>query len=132
MKRIHIMLNVKDLKSSKHFYAALLGATPTREKEDYVQWILDEPAVNLSMKSDPLKPWGTEHFGIEFVEASGLEDMKKRITRENLPLKSEEDIICCYARSSKAWLEDPDQMNWELFHNFNAHASYYEFASLVK
>jgi hypothetical protein len=44
---------VSDLTASTKFYSSLLDSAPTRALKNQVDWILDEPAISLSIFNNP-------------------------------------------------------------------------------
>lgn len=132
MKRIHIMLNVSSLKNAKKFYEALFGVAPTKEKADYLQWKIDNPSINLSLKSDPADKFGVNHFGIETSSEEELQALYAQAKKANLAMEEEGLTSCCYAKSQKSWAKDGDKNEWELFTSYHDNEHYYEHASLLK
>lgn len=45
VKRMHVAVNCTDLDASLKFYRAFFGAEPSKVKENYAKFELDEPAV---------------------------------------------------------------------------------------
>ena len=54
MQRLHYALKhlgVKNLNESINFYKNLFKSEPTKVKEDYAQWILEDPKVNFAIST---------------------------------------------------------------------------------
>ena len=51
MKRLHIHANVENLAESIAFYNALFGAEPSKTKDDYAKWMLDDPYINFAIST---------------------------------------------------------------------------------
>ena len=51
MKRFHIHVGVKDLEKSVRFYSTLFGQKPSKLKDDYAKWMLDDPRVNFAISA---------------------------------------------------------------------------------
>ncbi len=132
MKRIHIMLNVSNLSNAKKFYSALLGVKPTKEKPDYLQWKIDSPALNLSIKSQVEEKLGVNHFGIEASSEGELQALYQNAKTANLAMDEEGLTTCCYAKSQKSWAKDGDNNEWELFTTYEDSPRYYESAVSLK
>ena len=114
MQRIHISLTVADLDQSINFYTTLLGHAPTTQKPDYAKWMLDDPRVNLSLSTHGTD-YGFDHLGLQVEDAAEFETVSDRATRAADDVFEQPDVTCCYARSSKAWVRDPDGVAWESF-----------------
>ena len=115
MKRLHVHVGVEDLARSIHFYSTLFGATPTVEKEDYAKWMLEDPRVNFAISSGHAAH-GIEHLGIQVEDQDELGEVYARLKAADRPVLEEGCTTCCYAKSEKSWIADPDGIVWEAFH----------------
>ena len=115
MKRFHVHLHVQDLAQSIAFYARLFDAAPTRQESDYAKWMLDDPPVNFAISTRGSTP-GLDHLGIQTDDAAELAALKARAEAADLALLDEGATTCCYARSEKHWITDPQGVAWEHFH----------------
>jgi catechol 2,3-dioxygenase-like lactoylglutathione lyase family enzyme len=115
MKRSHVHVHVEDLARSTAFYSALFGAPPTRTESDYAKWMLDDPRVNFAISARGGRP-GVDHLGLQAGDAEELDAMKARAKAADMTLLNEGEAACCYARSDKYWLTDPQGVAWEQFH----------------
>lgn len=116
MKRFHIHVGVKDLKQSVQFYSTLFGAQPTKLKEDYAKWMLEDPKLNFAI-STRVGGTGVDHLGIQVENPSELTEISERLKNADLGVHSEGETTCCYAKSNKAWVEDPSGVAWEAYQN---------------
>ena len=114
MKRLHVHISVADLPASVRFYAALFGAPPTVAHDDYAKWMLDDPRVNFAISSRGAAP-GLDHLGIQVETPDDLADAYARLRAADRPVLEEGATTCCYARSDKAWITDPQGVAWETF-----------------
>ena len=114
MKRLHAHIFAKDLAQSTDFYNQLFDAQPDMTQPDYVRWQLQDPPMNFAISTYG-KP-GIDHLGIQLEDTDQLEQL---ITTSQLTDKKAEETSCCYARSTKTWLSDPQGIQWELFHTMH-------------
>jgi catechol 2,3-dioxygenase-like lactoylglutathione lyase family enzyme len=114
MKRFHVHLAVENLAASVRFYSALFAAEPTVLKPDYATWMLQDPRVNFAISQRGATP-GIEHLGIQVEGRAELEEVYGRLTRAERPVLEEGETTCCYARSEKSWISDPQGVLWETF-----------------
>ena len=114
MKRLHVHLSVADLDESVRFYSTLFAARPTVQKGEYAKWMLDDPRVNFAI-SKREKVTGIRHLGIQVEDSIELAEVFQRIEHTERPVLSEGKTTCCYARSEKTWVEDPQGVQWETF-----------------
>ena len=115
MKRLHVHVGVDDLATSVRFYSTLFGAEPTVVKEDYAKWLLDDPHVNFAISEGNHARKGIEHLGIQVESADELSEVYGRLKAADRPVLEEGQTTCCYARSEKSWIADPDGVVWEAF-----------------
>jgi catechol 2,3-dioxygenase-like lactoylglutathione lyase family enzyme len=114
LKRLHVHVGVTDLDESIGFYSTLFGAKPTVAKPDYAKWMLEDPRVNFAISAgNPQK--GIEHLGIEVESTDELHEMYGRLTAADRPVLEEDAATCCYAKSEKSWIADPQGVVWEAF-----------------
>jgi catechol 2,3-dioxygenase-like lactoylglutathione lyase family enzyme len=114
MKRLHVHVAVEDLDTSIRFYSRLFAAEPSVRKPDYAKWMLEDPRVNFAISHRSESP-GVSHLGIQVEDRTELEEVYGRLRRAEGPVIEEGETICCYARSEKGWIEDPQGVQWETF-----------------
>jgi catechol 2,3-dioxygenase-like lactoylglutathione lyase family enzyme len=124
MKRIHVMLRVRDLEEATRFYSELFGARPTKQKSDYAKWMLDDPRVNFSI-AERTGDHGIEHLGIQAETPGELDELRERIGRAGGTVHEEGETTCCYANSDKTWVVDAQGVSWEAFYTSGEAASYH-------
>ncbi len=124
MKRLHVSIGVQDLSKSVRFYEALFGREPTMRKDDYVQWILDDPSVNFSIVDGA--DAGMTHLGIQAENEAELEQIYERFDATDQAVLDEGETVCCYARSDKHWVSDPQDIRWEGFLTRERTESFFE------
>lgn len=115
MKRLHVHVGVEDLNRSIGFYSTLFGSDPTVVKDDYAKWMLDDPRVNFAISSGTIAANGIEHLGIQAETGEELADVFGRLKAADRPVLEEGATTCCYAKSEKSWIADPDGVVWEAF-----------------
>jgi hypothetical protein len=94
----------------------LFGNPPAVVKPDYAKWMLDDPRVNFAISSGERPVKGIEHLGIQAEDESELADVYGRLKAADRPMLEEGKTTCCYAKSEKSWIADPDGVIWEAFH----------------
>ena len=119
MKRFHVHAHVDDLKASVAFYSKLFAAEPTRLEADYAKWMFEDPRINFAISTRGGKP-GVDHLGFQTDSAEELAELKRRAQAADLALLDEGEATCCYARSEKHWVTDPQGIAWEHFHTLDS------------
>jgi hypothetical protein len=114
MKRLHVHMGVDDIAHSIRFYSALFAAEPTVRKADYAKWMLDDPRVNFAI-SQGRGDTGIHHLGIQAENQEELTEVYGRLKAADQPVLEEGATVCCYAKSEKAWIADPQGLAWETF-----------------
>jgi hypothetical protein len=115
MKRMHVHVAVEDLKKSIGFYSTLFAAEPAVVKPDYAKWMLEDPRLNFAISSRSAKT-GIDHLGIQVESDDELHDVYARLKAAEGPVLEEGATTCCYAKSEKSWIVDPQGISWETFH----------------
>ena len=115
MKRFHVHVHVDDLGKNIAFYSAMFDQQPARTESDYAKWMLADPPVNFAISTRGSRP-GIDHLGIQTDDAAELAALKARAEAADLALLDEGTTTCCYARSEKHWITDPQGIAWEHFH----------------
>lgn len=124
MNRFHVHLNVSDMDTSIRFYSALFDAQPAVRKPDYAKWMLEDPRINFAISATG-RAVGVDHLGLQADDADGLAMLGRRLEAAGGAVIPEEAAVCCYAKSDKAWTEDPQGTRWETFHTVGSATSYY-------
>lgn len=99
-------LRVKNLEESVAFYSALFAYAPTVLKEDYAKWMLEDPRINFAISLHPENA-GIEHLGIQAESEEELAEVYGRLKAAKGAVKEEGKCTCCYAKSEKSWITDP-------------------------
>ena len=115
MKRFHVHAHVEDLSASIAFYSKMFAAEPARVESDYAKWMLDDPRINFAISMRGGTP-GVDHLGMQTDNAEELAELKARAEAADMTLQDEGATSCCYARSEKHWVTDPQGIAWEHFH----------------
>ncbi len=118
MKRFHVHAHVADLHKSVAFYSQLFAAKPTRLEADYAKWMLDDPRINFAISARGGEI-GVDHLGLQTDNADELAELKSRAQGADMVLLDEGQTTCCYARSDKHWVTDPQGIAWEHFHTLD-------------
>jgi catechol-2,3-dioxygenase len=123
MKRFHVHVSVADIAQSTRFYSALFGAQPTVEKPDYAKWMLDDPHINFAISKRGHEP-GVNHLGFQTDSEAELDTLRLHHAAAELSLDHEGATACCYAKSTKHWLADPQGVAWEMYHTMGEAQTY--------
>ena len=114
MKRLHVHVSVADIAESVRFYRALFASDPVVLKEDYAKWMLEDPRVNFAI-SKRGGAFGIRHLGIQVQDQPELGEVYARLRLAEGPMREDGATTCCYAKSEKSWIEDPQGIQWETF-----------------
>jgi catechol 2,3-dioxygenase-like lactoylglutathione lyase family enzyme len=114
MKRLHVHMSVDNLDQSVGFYSTLFAAKPSVVKPDYAKWMLDDPRVNFAISTRGGET-GLDHLGIQVETQDELQEVYARLRQADRPVLEEGATVCCYAKSEKSWITDPQGLPWETF-----------------
>jgi len=113
--RFHVHLHVNDLASNIAFYSKLFAVDPVRVEADYAKWMLSDPPVNFAISTRG-EASGVDHLGLQAEGPDELEALAARSQAADMALLDQGETTCCYARSNKHWVLDPQGLAWEHFH----------------
>jgi catechol 2,3-dioxygenase-like lactoylglutathione lyase family enzyme len=116
MKRFHVHVRVADLAASIAFYNRLFGAQPARQEADYAKWMLEDPRINFAISTRGAST-GVDHLGFQTDDAAELAELRQRAEAADMAVLDQGEASCCYARSEKHWVTDPQGIAWEHFHS---------------
>src|SRR5246127_2416688 len=128
------------------FYSTLFASEPTVAKPDYAKWMLEDPRVNFAISTsggdhtgnvdvgDPAarrRTAGISHLGIQVDDETELTEVYERLARADRPTVEAKNATCCYHKSDKQWIADPQGVPWETFFTYGE-ATVYGEGSLAK
>ena len=119
MKRFHVHVHVDDLAKNIAFYSAMFDQQPARTEADYAKWMLQDPPVNFAISTRGGAA-GVDHLGIQVESEAELAELRARAAKADLSVQAEGEVSCCYARSDKYWVTDPQGVAWEQFHTLES------------
>ena len=114
MKRFHVHVAVDDLDANVRFYSTVFGARPTVQKADYAKWMLEDPRINFAISMRGAKV-GVDHLGFQVDSDEELTALRSQAAAAEIAALDQPDTTCCYARSDKYWITDPQGVAWETY-----------------
>src|SRR3974390_1288555 len=124
MKRFHVHVAVANLEQSIEFYSTFFNSEPTVVKEDYAKWMLDDPRVNFAISKLGGRTAGISHLGIQAQAQTEPPEVYERLSRAERPIVEAKGATCCYAKSDKQWIADPQGVPWETFFTYGESTVY--------
>ena len=118
MPKVHVHLHVSDLAKSREFYSTFFGVAPVKEKPGYVKFLPELGPVNLALsegRATGASP-AVDHLGIQVGSPETVRAHLARVQAAGLPVRVEMGVDCCHANQDKFWVEDPDGVEWEVYH----------------
>lgn len=114
--KAHLAINVKDVTRSIDFYQRMLGLEPSKVRTGYAKFDVANPPLNLTLNQVAFDGKGAlSHLGIQVASTDDVNAMKSRWQSQGLVPREEMQTTCCYALQDKAWVNDPDGNEWEVF-----------------
>lgn len=114
MKRFHVHIRVQDLEENIQFYSTLFNTKPSKVKPDYAKWMIEDPKINFAISTGD-GPKGIRHLGLQVDQAEELYTIDQQMQKAEAQIIAEPQTTCCYAFSDKAWVTDPQNIQWEVF-----------------
>lgn len=125
MKRFHVHVRVKNLAESIAFYNALFGTGATMVKPDYAKWMLEDPRINFAISTGHAET-GIEHLGLQVDTDEELQGVYANMQQAKGTVFEEGECTCCYSKSQKSWITDPQGVDWEAFYTHGSATVYGE------
>lgn len=119
MKRFHVHVAVDDLEANIRFYSAVFGTPPTVAKSDYAKWMIEEPRLNFAISNRGAKT-GLDHLGFQVDSDEELGELRQKVADAEIAALDQPQAECCYARSDKYWITDPQGIAWETYRTLGA------------
>ena len=117
--KVHIHMHVSDLTKSREFYEKFFGLPPVKEKAGYVKFLPEFGPVNLALSergSVPGNEGPISHLGIQVESSAVVMAQLARVRAAGLPVREEMAVTCCHANQDKFWVQDPEGVEWEVYH----------------
>ncbi len=117
--KVHIHLQVSDLAKSREFYQRFFGVSPVKEKPGYAKFLAELGPVNLALSEGRTAArvrGAVDHLGIQVESPAIVMREMARLKAGGLPVREEIGVTCCHANQDKFWVEDPDGVEWEVYH----------------
>jgi len=115
-KRLHIHMSVDNIEQSIAFYSIQFQSEPSKVKEDYAQWLVDDLSLNFAISTRGYEK-GINHLGIQYESDESLLEAQTLFENKGIKGKEDKGAVCCYKESNKYWVEDPTGMVWENYHS---------------
>lgn len=114
--KAHLAIKVRDVASSIVFYKKLFGIEPSKVREGYAKFDVQNPPLNFTLNQVPVSsPGALSHMGVQVGSTDDVLAVKKLWEDSGLVPREEMQTTCCYALQDKAWVQDPDGNEWEVF-----------------
>jgi catechol 2,3-dioxygenase-like lactoylglutathione lyase family enzyme len=113
--RVQLALNVSDIDAAVDFYGRMFGAEPHKRRPGYANFALESPALKLVLIENASAAGSLNHLGIEVPDIGAVASARDRLASAQLDTRDEDDVVCCFARQDKVWVDDPDGAAWEVY-----------------
>lgn len=114
--KAHLALNVANVENSIDFYKKMLGIEPSKVRTGYAKFDVQNPPLNLTLNQVAFQGKGAlSHMGIQVGTTEDVIAIREQWKERGLTPREEMQTTCCYALQDKAWVNDPDGNEWEVF-----------------
>jgi hypothetical protein len=88
-----------------------------KEKTGYVKFLPEWGPVNLALSQGGEPGAGpVDHLGVQVESTAEVMAQLARIKATGLLVREEMGVNCCHANQDKFWVQDPDGVEWEVYH----------------
>jgi hypothetical protein len=81
--------------------------------------MMEDPRLNFAISRRRAKP-GLDHLGLQVESDEELAVLRARAERAEITALDQTGAACCYAKSDKYWITDPQGIAWETFHTLES------------
>jgi catechol 2,3-dioxygenase-like lactoylglutathione lyase family enzyme len=114
--KAHLAINVSDVETSIDFYKRMFGIEPSKVRTGYAKFDVADPPLNFTLNQVAFEGSGAlSHLGIQVAGSEDVIAMRDDWKERGLEPREEMQTTCCYALQDKAWVNDPDGNEWEVF-----------------
>src|SRR5688572_22305589 len=114
--KAHLAINVKDVGESIEFYKKMFGIEPSKVRTGYAKFDVANPPLNFTLNQVSFGDSGAlSHLGIQVASTEDVLALRDAWIERGLLPRDEMQTDCCYALQDKAWVNDPDGNEWEVF-----------------
>jgi catechol 2,3-dioxygenase-like lactoylglutathione lyase family enzyme len=114
--KAHLAINVRDVEASIPFYKKMFGIEPSKVRTGYAKFDVHNPPLNFTLNQAAFTDSGAlSHLGIQVATTDDVIGIRDRWKNSGLSPREEMQTTCCYAVQDKAWVNDPDGNEWEVF-----------------
>jgi catechol 2,3-dioxygenase-like lactoylglutathione lyase family enzyme len=114
--KAHLAINVREVEQSIEFYKKLFGIEPSKVRTGYAKFDVANPPLNFTLNQVSFGDSGAlSHLGIQVASTEDVLALRDAWIERGLLPRDEMQTDCCYALQDKAWVNDPDGNEWEVF-----------------
>ncbi len=114
--KAHLAINVRNVEQSIEFYKKMFGIEPSKVRTGYAKFDVSNPPLNFTLNQVAFAGSGAlSHLGIQVATSDDVLAMRTEWEQKGLTPREEMQTTCCYALQDKAWVNDPDGNEWEVF-----------------
>jgi catechol 2,3-dioxygenase-like lactoylglutathione lyase family enzyme len=114
--KAHLAINVTNVENSVEFYKKMFGIEPSKIRVGYAKFDVQNPPLNFTLNQVAFNGSGAlSHLGIQVAATDDVIALRDQWKASGLMPREEMQTTCCYALQDKAWVNDPDGNEWEVF-----------------
>ena len=93
----------------------VFGVEPHKVRDDYANFIVDEPPLKLVLIANGGAPGTLNHIGVEVSSTAEVVAAAESAQSKGFATTLQEATSCCYALQDKVWVHDPAGTPWEVY-----------------
>jgi lactoylglutathione lyase len=115
MSRVHLALNVSDLRESIDFYTRMFRTPPCTVGEGYAAFSISEPPLALALISRAGEPGSLHHLGVEVDAREDVSAAARHALGSGLEFVTGPQQPCCVTPHATTRVYGPDATTWDVF-----------------
>jgi hypothetical protein len=87
--------------------------------------MLEDPRINYAISTGHSEN-GIEHLGLQLESETEFHEVFANMQKAKGTVREEGECTCCYSKSQKSWITDPQGVDWEAFYTHGTATVYGE------
>jgi catechol 2,3-dioxygenase-like lactoylglutathione lyase family enzyme len=115
MSRVHLALNVADLRASIDFYTRMFRTPPSTVTDGHAEFSIADPPLALALYTRPGEAGTVHHLGIEVGSRDDVLAAARQALGSGLEFVTGPQPSCCVTPHATTRVYGPDATTWDVY-----------------